>query len=253
MASPETVDTLTFRDDILVEPVPELCCGSDRWFAMSAWVERPGRVSPAREDTHQGYRRVIGAMIRGKHTSPFEKGIMCVYCEAPAVVWWEWTRHRFMSLDAEDMSFSLESGRYKILDGEFYVPAAERPIVEPSGFKSMRPTLGPADADLLGNARAELVEGYTDCWERYNNLIRMGVGREVARLSLPFSIYYAGYVSANPLTWLHFLSLRTRHETAAVKSYPQWEIEKAAIQCERIFKERWPITHDEWHKAGRFI
>ncbi len=253
MGNPEAVGHLVLRDDILIEPVPDLCCGSDRWFAMSAWVERPARVSASREDTHQGYRRVIGAMIRGKHTSPFEKGLLCVYCEAPAVVWWEWTRHRFMSLDVEDMSFSLESGRYKILDGEFYVPAADRPIVEPSGFKSMRPMLEQADAELWGKTQAELYGIYVDCWDQYNNLIRMGVGREVARLSLPFSIYYAGYVSANPLTWLHFLSLRTRNESAVVKSYPQWEIEKAAVQCEALFCERWPITHEEWHKAGRFI
>lgn len=247
-------DEIRFRSDIVVEPVPDGCCGSDRLIAHAAWVEKPGAVSPHRDDTPDGWRRLIRGMLRGRHTSPFEKGLLTVYCEAPAVVWWEWTRHRFMSVGVADASFSLESGRYKVLDGEFYLPPPERPLLEPEGFKPLRPELVQASAGQYDvSVGALLPQSYRWCWENYRMLLGLRVGREAARLALPFGVYYAGHVSAAPLTWLSFFALRTRDPAAAVPSYPQWEIEQAARACEALFAERWPITHAEWVALGRVV
>lgn len=232
-----------FRSDLVVKVVGDGCCGSDQLFANAAWVLPPGQ-------SRDGHERVIGAMLKGRHGTPFEKGLMTVYVEAPAVVWWEWTRHRFMSLDAEDHSFSLESGRYKVLDGEFYLPPKDRPCREPAGFKPMRPVLA-ADAEARDLAAAYQSDHARDCWERYELQIRGGVAREVARLVLPFSIYYAGYVSANPRTWLQFFSLRTCHERNTFATYPQWEIERVSLACEAAFAERWPATHAAFNETGR--
>lgn len=237
-----------FRSDIPVWAVPDGCCGSDALIARAAWVQEPGVKRDG--EGEDAYRRVITAMLKGRHGTPFEKGMMTVYIDAPAVVWWEWTRHRFMSLDVEDFSFSLESGRYKVLDGEFYTPPPERPCREPDGFKPMRPVLE-LDAPVWSTA-VDTIKASADAdWKLYKLGTGRGVAREVSRLNLPFSVYYAGYVSANPRTWLLFFSLRTKSDTATYQTFPQWEIQEVSEQCEALFKHRWPLTYAAFNETGR--
>lgn len=239
-----------FRSDLPVYLVPDGCCGSDALIARAAWVQEPG-VRRGKEGD-DAYQRVLSAMLKGRHGTPFEKGLMTVYVEAPAVVWWEWTRHRFMGLDCEDFGFSLESGRYKVLDGEFYVPSVSRPVKEPDGFKPMRPVLDQGDTFDKSGVEQMLKMAAAECWGRYEYLTAsVGIAREVARLLLPFSIYYAGYVSANPRTWLQFFSLRRGVEGASHPTYPQWEIADVCHQCEALFSQRWPITYTAFNEAGR--
>ena len=251
-----------FRSDIVVKAVAS--CGTDKLIAEAAWVLDPSAPPPDDKDGSDAHARVIGAMLRGRHGTPFEHGLMAVYVEAPVVVWWEWTRHRFMSLGCPDLGFNLESGRYKVLDGEFYLPPEGRPIYEPRDFKPMRPQLltaeeswqedsrNYADSTFLFNSDvAYLRANAIDSWRRYEKMIDKGVAREVARLALGFNIYYAGYVSANPRSWLQFFSLRRRDERAIYATFPQWEIEQADKACESIFAVHWPITYHLFNKHGR--
>lgn len=222
----------------------------DRGISLRAWAVHPDECPSDKMDDAEGWRRVIRAMVKGRHGTPFEGGYLSVYVEAPVVVWWEWTRHRFMSLGCPDLGFNLESGRYKVLDGEFYIPPKGRPCKEPDGFKPMRPVLDD-DEDAQVQTDQELGCIYTEIWHSYQWMVNNSISREVARLCLPFGVYYSGYVSANPRTWLQFFSLRKKDDAAAVATYPQWEIEKADEQVEQMFKERWPITYDEFNKNGR--
>lgn len=238
-----------FRSDIRVL-FDDASAKGDRGIAHRAWACEPSMPGPDRRDDPDGWRRVIRAMVKGRHGTPFEGGYLSVYVEAPVVVWWEWTRHRFMSLGCPDLGFNLESGRYKVLDGQFYVPPEGRPCREPDGFRPMRPALAD-DADALRQARSGLESAARSAWNVYSILTRDGVSREVARLALGFNLYYAGYVSANPRTWMQFFSLRRNDPAAAVATYPQWEIEQADVQCERLFGEMWPITYDEFNRNGR--
>jgi thymidylate synthase (FAD) len=222
----------------------------DRGIALRAWAVHPDECPPDKRDDPEGWRRVIRAMTKGRHGTPFEGGYLSVYVEAPVVVWWEWTRHRFMSLGCPDLGFNLESGRYKVLDGEFYLPPEGRPCKEPEGFKPMKPVLA-NDYTVWCNTRGYLEEAYDECWYRYEKMVAGGTSREVARLCLPFGTYYAGYVSANPRTWLQFFSLRKNDPAAEVVSYPQYEIQVADVQVEEMFADRWPITYEEFVKNGR--
>lgn len=245
--------TVKFRSDISTRPVEKNCTGSDRIVACAAWAEHPDSLGAGREDTPGGWRRTIRSCMRLKHTSPFDQGLLSVYLEAPGVVWWQLTRQRFMSLDAEDFSFNLESGRYKVLDPEFYLPPEGRPCLEPDGFKPMRPALGDDRAawvKLTHNLRSECLSG----WARYTCMVEGGVAREAARLVLPnWALYCDGYVTAKPLTWLQFFSKRNRTAETSVPTFPQWEIEQAARQMESLFAEMWPITHAAFNEFGRVM
>jgi thymidylate synthase (FAD) len=236
---------IRFRGDITVRLVRQW--GSDADIVGDAQVRRPhDPVDPDR------VRPILRSMLGRKvvHTSPFEHSGMSVHVEGPAVIWWEWTRHRFMPQSRADHSFNLESARYKVLRPEFYLPPAGRPIREPDGFKPMRPN-HETDPSLTALAHAVQRPVFEAAWDAYEWQLARGIAREVARNVLGPAIYYSGRVSGGVLTWLHFFALRTRDHPAKPSSYPQWEIEQAARQCEEEFTRLFPVTHEIFNEFGR--
>ena len=235
---------IVFRSDVKVVENAEACAGSDRTLYRECRVLPPGADPGAPGGT-------LAACMRLKPNTVFEGAFFSVYVEAPGVVWWQLTRQRFMSLSTEDFSFNLESGRYKVLDPEFYVPPEGRPCLEPGGFKPMRPRLM-ADAEVHGLLADNIRLLATAAWEGYSAMIERGVAREVARLCLPnWAMYCDGYVSARPLSWLQFFSKRNRTPDTATPTFPQWEIEEFARQCEALFAARWPLAHEAFVANGR--
>jgi thymidylate synthase (FAD) len=247
------VSEIRFRSDIGVALSQQVGTDRDILFAARAIPPVKSYGPQADGDTPEACRRTLGACMRLAHNSPFEHGLLSVYAEAPGVVWWQLTRQRFMSLDSEDFSFNLESGRYRVLEPEFYLPPSDRPMIEPDNFKPMRPALDAVEgADRLDAIHGQFQDGFAESWNRYERLIDLGVAREVARLALPnWALYCDGYVTAKPLTWLQFFSKRRKTDATAVATFPMFEIEKFAEACEALFAAHWPITHEAFVGNGR--
>jgi len=247
--NPGSLVVINFRSDFTVKLNPRATVGSDSGLAYAAWVTDPDAADP--RDTLDGRRRVLKPCMTGGHNTVFEHGLMSVYIEAPGVVWWQLTRQRFMSVGAEDLSFNLDSGRYRHAEPEFYIPPVDRPLREPDGFKPMRPEHVVDDA-AFSASRYGIKQVVDFSWEQYRDLLRVGVAREVARLVLPqLALYVAGYVTAKPLSWLQFFSKRNKTVDTTVATFPQWEIEKVAAQAEEIFAALWPETHAQFLQNGR--
>jgi thymidylate synthase (FAD) len=235
---------MELRSDIRVVEDPEQSCGSDRDVAKRAWVERPDRELPStRDDSPRGWGRLIDVIMRERHGTVFEGGLLTVYVEAPVVFWWEATRHRIAS-------FNLESGRYKLMEGVFYMVPEDRPCREPDGFKPMRPELVEDEAANRW-ARVEQRRMAEAAWASYRRQLGYGVAREVARLVLTFGFYYSGYMTLNARSWMNFFSLRRYDPAARVVSRPQKEIEKVCVAVESIFAARWPLVYDSFTRNGR--
>lgn len=228
---------IKLRSDIRVELLRS--SGSDMDIARAAWV------CDGNDGRTEGADKVINAMMKGRHGTPFEHGSLTFYAEAPIFVFREWHRHR-------TWSFNETSGRYRILKPEFYVPPRHRPCVEPLGFKPMRPELDSHydSTDFMGMT-GEMEDAYESAWKAYTTMIDLRVAREVARSVLPVGIYSSMHTTCNPRSLMHFLSLRTKSDDATVKSYPQWEIEQAAVQMEGVFEQLWPVTYAAFVQNGR--
>lgn len=85
----------------------------------------------------------------------------------------------------------------------------------------------------------------------YDEMVRHGVAREVARGVLPVTIYSSAYVTINARSLMNFLSLRRNVEGQRFPSFPQREIEMVAEKYEKVFEELMPLTHAAFVKNGR--
>lgn len=220
---------------------------------------------------------LIRYMMRHRHGTPFEHALITVHVHAPLFVWREWMRHRWLAVgdDGPGMSFNEESGRYKEMAPTFWVPARDRKMIPALGHKSARPKFQTLDESvrevgIIGDSPAEdqfFVEdadsryktivldmryAYETAYRMYRGLMEFhGVAKEVARAVLGTGIYSAAWVTCNPRSLFHFLSLRTHEPEASFVSYPQIEIEEAARALEEILKVGWPISYAAFCEFGR--
>jgi thymidylate synthase (FAD) len=237
---------IVLKSEIDVELIQQ--CGTDETIAHAAWVSTKGATPLFGEGGNpktDKVRGVIHFLMRERHGSPFEHGLLTVRVHAPVKVFREWHRHR------AGWAYSEESGRYRNLDPVFYLPPPDRPAIRPPGFKSSRPHFDMADETAYAYIATQLAEGYRQAYSRYQDLLAAGCDRGLARDVLGVGIYSACYCSANPRSLMHFLELRTDHPEAKRPSKPLHEIRVAADKLEAIFAAHWPVTYAAWVECGR--
>lgn len=227
------MDDIKFSTGIEVAIVQSM--GGDETIAMAAMVSTSGAIKES--VSPEKVKGLIGSLLRQKHGTPFEHSAITFFVRAPIFVWREWHRHRI------GMSYNEQSARYSKLDAEFWLPPEGRKMIPVDGYKAMRPVFQAATEGEYNYVRSAMMKSYHASYEEYENLIKYGIAKEVARAVLPVGIYSSCWVTCNPRSLMHFLSLRVHDPLAAHPSFPQAEIEVAAKACEEIFKLGWPITH----------
>lgn len=229
---------MSVRSDLPVELIQHT--GSDEMIARAARVSTGGDTMESPPEGHGG---LIRFLMRNRHGSPFEHGSMTFRVNAPIFVAREFMRHR------AGWSYNEESGRYKVMEGDFYVPDSERNLrqVGKAGHYSFEPGTPEQHARM----RREMERSYSMAWASYQEMLMEGVAKEVARMVLPLGLYTSFYATCNPRSLMHFLSLRTTDELAQFPSYPMHEIEQVARGMEAEFAALYPLTHEAWDANGR--
>jgi len=234
-------EEVTFRSDVTVELVKHAASDADVLWA--ARVSTKGEQSLAEVEADPGRSAgLINFMMRDRHGTPFEHSSMTFYVQAPIFVFREFMRHRIAS-------YNEESGRYRELRPVFYVPAADRNLIQvgkPGAYEFL-PGDDKQHALVDETVRAASARAFDD----YQEMLAAGVAREVARMVLPLNIYSSMYVTMNARSLMNFLSLRTRVEGAAFPSFPQREIEMCAEKMEAIWADLMPVTHAAFVAQGR--
>lgn len=226
---------MIFRSDFDVELIDHM--GTDQRIVAAAKVSTKGA-----EATDEDSVGLIGYLMKNRHGSPFEHTVFTWRITAPIFVWREFHRHRIAS-------YNEESGRYKQLDPVFYIPdhtRALRQVGRPGHYEYIEGT-----EDEYALMTANHMEVAELAYSLYDGMIKAGIAREVARMSLPLNIYSTCYVTMNARALMNFLSLRTKSELAVNKSTPQWEINKVACQMEDDFEELMPQTYGAFNEFGR--
>lgn len=178
---------------------------------------------------------LIRFLMRERHASPFEHNLFRFHIRCPIAVAREWMRHRWSS-------FNEHSLRYSQAIDEFYVP-------EPAQVRSQVGKPGayrfePVEEETAARTQDLLRKHYQESWNRYQELLEMGIAREVARLVLPVAIYTEFYWSVNARSLMNFLSLRNAEQA-------MWEIRQYAAAAEQFFAALMPVTHAAFVEFGR--
>ncbi len=239
---------IQFRSDVTVELVRSSAHDSDVLFAARVSTQGEQTLAASQLDgteTEQEVKRnrgLINYLMRDRHGSPFEHNSMTFYVQAPIFVFREFMRHRIAS-------YNEESGRYRELNPVFYVPAAERNLVQvgkPGSYDFL-----PGTAEQTALVEQQTRDVSLQAFQAYQRMLQAGVAREVARIVLPLNIYSSMYVTLNARSLMNFLSLRTKREGSLFPSFPQREIEMAAEQMEQHFAELMPLTYAAFNGNGR--
>lgn len=169
-------------------------------------------------------RGLIRHLYRNEHTSPFEMVELKFIIRLPIFVERQWIRHRMANINEE-------SGRYSILQDEFYRPKN----IKTQGILNKQGSENIIEDNQIIDHFDEYLDTSEDVYKEYRKAIANGVSRETARIGLPLSLYTTKYWKCDLHNILRFLRLRM-HSTA------QFEIQEYANAMYSMIKQLAPYT-----------
>jgi len=230
-------------EEVLYQAIPVLDHGFIRvidYMGTDSAIVQAARVSYGR-----GTKKVnedaglINYLMRHRHTTPFEMCEIKFHIKLPIFIARQWIRHRTANVNEY-------SGRYSIMDKEFYIPAPEQLAVQSQSNRQGRGDVleGAAAARVLELLKDDATRAYGHYEEMLNEDIdgnilnpgKTGLARELARMNLSLNFYTQWYWKIDLHNLLHFLSLRA-------DGHAQYEIRVYAEAMLDILKAWLPITH----------
>lgn len=239
-------------EQVLFRPLPVLDHGFVRvvdYMGGDAAVVQAARVSYGRGTRQvQEDRGLIMYLMRHWHSTPFEMAEIKLHVKLPIFVARQWIRHRTASVNEY-------SGRYSILDSDFYVPSPENMAGQSASNRQGRDAaVGPEEAArILDLLRADAQRNYASYRWMLNeddagaslDPERTGLARELARIGLGLNTYTQWYWKTNLHNLLNFLRLRA-------DPHAQYEIRAYADVIMGVLQLWAPVTHDAFveHRLG---
>ena len=189
-------------------------------------------VDAARVSYGQGTKSVntaenlIRYLRRHVHTSPSEMVEVKFHCKMPIFVARQWVRHRTANINEY-------SGRYSEMVDQFYLP-------EPAAIKKQAVDNKQGRGEDLSEEEKQRVReilsaGYRRQYADYQELLKMGVARELARIPLPVANYTEWYWKIDFHNLMHFLRLR-------LDAHAQYEIRVYGEAMARIVQDAFPMS-----------
>lgn len=186
-----------------------------------------GAESSSMEERDQ---KLVRFLLGNGHTSPFRHAFFTFHVKAPLFVfrqWWKYqvgsTWREYENVEGEPVAFRRTvhasdiqvdtdqgcswnelSGRYKVMEPEFYMPEVAR-----------RNTGKQASDDVDDEELTDFMLGcmgltHVDALKRYHQMIDRGIAKELARLVLPPTIYSECFWTVSLQAVLHFLDQRLK-------------------------------------------
>lgn len=190
------------------------------------------------EDGKPGDERLLRFLYEHKHTTPFEMAGFTIEVKAPIFVLRQWHRHR-------TQSYNEMSARYTPLPAEDYLPSVERLLRMSDKNKQAGAVKGAdvATARAADHFREALKGSYKRQEDLYQQALRDGMPKELARLGLPVARYTRMRASANLKNWLGFLTLRCdSHAQEEIRVY-------ADAIADTIVAKLYPRTFELWSEG----
>lgn len=205
--------------------------GCDQRIVQAARVSYGGGTKTFRQD-----KGLIHYLLRNRHTSPFEQVVFTFHVKMPIFVARQWVRHRTARVNEI-------SGRYSVMDPEFYIPDESVVAGQSSDNKQGREE-EPLPEELAARIRSEIKAEQDQSYERYQNFLEEGLAREIARIDLPLSLYTQLYWQIDLHNLFHFLELR-------LDEHAQYEIRAYGEAMMDIVRRVCPIASEAFEEYVR--
>ena len=227
--APTRRDVSPALEELLYKAIPVLDHGFVRvidYMGTDSAIVQAARVSYGK-----GTKKVnedaglINYLLRHRHTTPFEMCEIKFHIKLPIFIARQWIRHRTANVNEY-------SGRYSIMDKEFYLPAPEHLAAQSQNNRQGR-------GDVLDAQQSYAhYEEMMNCDEAGNvfDESKSGLARELARMNLPVNFYTQWYWKIDLHNLMHFLSLRA-------DGHAQYEIRVYAEAMLGMLKAWVPITY----------
>ena len=148
----------------------------------------------------------------------------------------QWIRHRTARVNEI-------SGRYSILEDEFYLPPREQVRLQSKDNRQGRSS-EEVPAELRQRVLDVLRQGQEKAYEEYQELLKGDIARELARVHLPLSLYTQWYWQIDLHNLFHFLQLRMDY-------HAQWEIRQYADVMAGMTRAVAPLAYAAFEKHVR--
>jgi thymidylate synthase (FAD) len=198
--------------------------GNDNAIVQAARVSYGDGTKSLRDDAG-----LIRYLLRHRHTTPFEMCEIKFHIKLPIFIARQWIRHRTANVNEY-------SGRYSVMDNDFYLPKPEHLAAQSSVNKQGRGEVLQGEAAQVAS---DIIERDSKvAYEHYLKLLNgeEGLARELARMILPVNYYTQWYWKIDLHNLLHFLSLRA-------DNHAQYEIRAYAIAMLELVEAWVPVTH----------
>lgn len=196
--------------------------GNDHHIAQAARTSYAAGTKSISDD-----RNLVRYLMRNRHTSPFEMAEIQLHVKCPLFVQRQWIRHRTANVNEV-------SGRYSILNEEFYIPEPERIQAQSKDNKQ-----GSSD-NLSEDVQKAVISLVKDMANKatlaYQTLLRHDVARELSRIVLPLNLYTEFIWKIDLHNLFNFLRLR-------LDEHAQWEIRQYAEVIAQIVQELFPESY----------
>jgi len=157
---------------------------------------------------------------------------LTIEVQAPIFVFREWHRHRV------PFGYNELSARYTPMPNLNYVPTVERCMMGGGHVTRQAGTVEwsePLTDEAAENWLSKLEWLYRQCEDVYQEGLKIGIPKELARLAVPVGRYSRMRATGNLRGWLAFCKLR-------MASTAQWEIRQYANFVGQLLSEHFPRT-----------
>ena len=206
-------------------------------------------------------RKLTGYLWNHGHTSPFRHAFYTFHLVSPLFLFRQILKYQVgstwktfevggeeVSLEIFDLFFDTDSGtswnelsgRYKELEPKFYFPRKLRANVTHGSTQASMDL--DWDEDKHSGYLATIREKCDSDYRFYKNMLKDGVAKEIARMTLPQNVYSEAYWTISLHAILNFLSQRLKKDSQleirkcaeAVYSLVESDLDKLGISKESI-------------------
>jgi thymidylate synthase (FAD) len=192
----------------------------------------------SKDQSNPNVEKLLKYCAKHGHWSVFEQASMTVEVVTPLAIAVQLLRHR-------SFTFQQFSGRYEdqqamlehtedlsAFNDLFYMPEEAR-VQDPKNRQNSNFT---EDASLTDAMWATMSSAYTVAQLSYNDLLKRGIAKEIARFVLPQGVFSRVYVTGSCRSWIHYLNVR---DDEGVAQYEHCELARA---IKTVFSQVFPTV-----------